>query len=382
MNNSSSSGTGHKVEARKGEGGELTILLSGRIVIDSLMDVMPEMRSAVEEVKPSRLIIDLSGVEHMDSAGALAVLEAQKAARAGSIPSEVRGMSGRTSGILKLLSMEALEKEPIIKDRTTGILEYMGQTAIGFCATLNDLVLFVGELVLALLYAARHPRSVRWGTLIEYMKRAGLDGLPIIGLISFLFGIIIALLALSQLKEYGGNVVLPAAISFAMVKEFGPIMTAILVAGRTGSEYAAEIATMKINEEVDALVIMGFNPVSFLAVPKVLAALLMVPLLALYADLFGVLGGMVIGVLQAGLTITNYVVGVPSKLSAMDLVQSVVKSGMFGVLIAGIGCYRGFMASGGAEEVGTATTSAVVSAIFLVILSNALFAVVVSGVGV
>jgi len=378
MENKSSANTAYKVETRESEGGELNVLLSGRIAIDTLLDVMPELRSVIERKRLARVSIDLSGVEYMDSAGALAVLKAKRAARADSIACEITGVSGRAGNILKLLSTEALDKEPIIKDRATGLIESLGRIGISLFNDMAGVVLFVGELVIALLHAARRPRSVRWGSVFDYMKRAGLDGLPIIALISFLFGIIIALMALSQLEEYGGNVVLPAVVSFAMVKEFGPIMTAIIVAGRTGSEYAAEIATMKINEEVDALVIMGFNPVSFLALPKVLAALMVVPILALYGDLFGVIGGMVIGVLQGGLTVTNYMQGLPAKLDAMDVLQSVVKSGVFGVLIAGIGCQRGFRVGGGAEEVGIATTSAVVSAIFLIILANAMFSAVSS----
>jgi phospholipid/cholesterol/gamma-HCH transport system permease protein len=161
-----------------------------------------------------------------------------------------------------------------------------------------------------------------------------------------------------------------------MVRELGPIMTAIIIAGRSGSAFAAEIGTMMVNEEVDALVTMGFNPTRFLALPKVLAAMLVVPLLTLYSDLFGILGGMVVAVLGFDLTIYTYVQQAMTSISIFDVTSSLVKSVVFAVLIAGIGCQRGFRVHGGAESVGTFTTSAVVAGLFLIIVTDSIFAII------
>jgi phospholipid/cholesterol/gamma-HCH transport system permease protein len=178
-----------------------------------------------------------------------------------------------------------------------------------------------------------------------------------------------------QLKQFGANIYVAQLVGVAMVTELGPIMTAIIVAGRSGSAFAAEIGTMKVNEEVDALVSMGFDPTRFLAIPKVLAAMLVVPVLTLYADFFGVAGGLVVGVLGLDLSVYTYVQETMKVISITDIVKSLIKSVVFAVLIAGIGCQRGFQVRGGAEAVGASTTSAVVAAIFLIIVMDSAFAI-------
>ena len=217
---------------------------------------------------------------------------------------------------------------------------------------------------------------MRWGDVLFYMKRAGVDGLPIIGLIGLLLGLILAFMSSLQLKQFGANIYVASLLAVAMVQELGPIMTAILVAGRSGSAFAAEIGTMKVNEEVDALVTMGFDPVRFLAIPKVLAAMLVVPLLTVYATLFGLLGGLIIGVLGLDLTVYSYVTESRRAIELFDILSSLVKSVVFALLVAGIGCQRGFQVRGGAEAVGSATTSAVVAGIFLIIVTDSAFALV------
>jgi phospholipid/cholesterol/gamma-HCH transport system permease protein len=207
------------------------------------------------------------------------------------------------------------------------------------------------------------------------MKRAGVEGLPIVGLISFLLGLIIAFMSSLQLKQFGANIYVASLVGVAMVSELGPIMTAIIVAGRSGSAFAAEIGTMKVNEEVDALVAMGFDPTQFLAVPKVLAAMITVPILTLYSDFFGIIGGLVVGVLGLDLTVYTYVRETMSVISVTSIFKSLLKSVVFAVLIAGIGCQRGFQVRGGAQAVGSATTSAVVAGIFLIVVTDSAFAI-------
>jgi phospholipid/cholesterol/gamma-HCH transport system permease protein len=179
-----------------------------------------------------------------------------------------------------------------------------------------------------------------------------------------------------QLKQFGANIFIAPLVAVSMVRELGPIMTAILVAGRSGSAFAAEIGTMIVNEEVDALSTMGFRPVRFLAVPKVLAAMVVVPVLTVYAAIFGIMGGMIIGVVALDLTVHTYVNESIKALNTFGIVSSLVKSVVFAALIAGIGCQRGFKVRGGADAVGSATTSAVVTSIFLIIVVDSTFAVV------
>jgi phospholipid/cholesterol/gamma-HCH transport system permease protein len=203
----------------------------------------------------------------------------------------------------------------------------------------------------------------------------GVDGFPIVALISFLMGLIMAFMSSVQLEQFGANIYVASLVSLAMTRELGPIITAIIVAGRSGSAFAAEIGTMKISEEVDALFTMGFNPVLFLVLPKLVAAVIMVPILTLFSDLFAIVGGLIVGISMLDLTVNSYVAQTIKTLKLFDVFWGVLKSAVFAVLITWIGCLRGFQVSGGAAGVGQATTSAVVSSIFLIILTDSIFSV-------
>jgi len=359
-----------------GEKGEVTLAVSGRLALENLNLVRTEIQGLLSRIAPARLAVDLAGVEYLDSAGALVLLEVEDAARARNIAFSFVNLTPEVQGILNLIDPAALSTPPLISEETPGLLEQVGEASLRIWRDLIQVMTFLGELLLALAYSLLHPRSLRWGEVFFYLKRAGVDGLPIVGLISLLLGLIIAFMSSLQLKQFGANIYVASLLAIAMVKELGPIMTAILVAGRSGSAFAAEIGTMVVNEEVDALVSMGFDPVRFLAVPKVLATVVAVPLLTLYADLFGILGGMIVGVVGLDLTVFTYIYETQKSLDLFEIVSSLVKAGVFAVLIAGIGCQRGFQVRGGAQSVGAATTSAVVAAIFLIIVTDSAFAIV------
>ncbi|MDA8387360.1 MAG: ABC transporter permease [Nitrospiraceae bacterium] len=363
------------------KGGEITLFLSGRVDLSNLKSVMAEMSSALEGLSPGKLNIDLSKIDHMDSAGALVLIELERTTESNAIPFSFMGMPDAVRGLLGLISREAVEARPIHEKKEAGPMEQMGGATIRFIGDFLDTMVFLGDFVLVLASAIRHPRGIRWRFIFSYIKQAGADGLPIIGLISFLLGLVIALMALEHLIGVGGNALLPSIVTVAMVKEFGPFITAVLVTGRTGSAFAAEIASMKVNEEVDALTMMGFNPIRFLAVPRVLASIFVLPLLSMYADFLGILGGLVIGVTDAGLTIQTFIQEMPKGVHTADVLEGIVKSCIFGAIISGIGCQRGFKARGGAGEVGEMTTSAVVSAIFLILLTDATMALIMSRLG-
>jgi phospholipid/cholesterol/gamma-HCH transport system permease protein len=180
----------------------------------------------------------------------------------------------------------------------------MGDAGYRIARDCTEMMTFLGDLIAALIHAFIHPRGVRWGDVLFSMRRAGTEGLPIVALISLLIGLIIAFMSSLQLKQFGANVYVASLVALAIVRELGPIMTAVLVAGRSASAYTAEIGSMMVNDEVDALVTMGFDPIRFLAIPKLIATVLVLPVLTLYADLFGILGGMVVGV--TGLDLTPY----------------------------------------------------------------------------
>jgi phospholipid/cholesterol/gamma-HCH transport system permease protein len=256
-----------------------------------------------------------------------------------------------------------------------GFIRQVGQASSDIAIEFRNFATFIGELMVAFLYIVRHPKTLRGKDVLFYIQRAGVDGLPIVALIGALVGLIIAFMSFLQLKMIGANIYVPSLVSYAMIKELGPLMTAILVAGRSGSAFAAEIGTMMVNEEVDALHTMGFDPVRFLAVPKILATIIVVPILTVYTDFFGVLGGMIIGVTSLDLTMTTYINQSIKSIEVFDIVTSLIKAGVFAALIAAIGCQKGFQVRSGAQDVGKFTTSAVVAAIFMIVVADSIFAI-------
>jgi phospholipid/cholesterol/gamma-HCH transport system permease protein len=261
------------------------------------------------------------------------------------------------------------------KKNYVDFIRQVGQSSWYIARDFVRFVTFIGELLIAFLYTIRHPKTMRGKDILFYIQRAGVEGLPIVALIGALIGLIIAFMSFLQLKQVGANIYVPSLVSFAMVRELGPIMTAILVAGRSGSAFAAEIGTMVVNEEVDALRTMGFDPIRFLAVPKVLATVIVVPILTIYADFFGVLGGMVIGVTSLDLTVRTYITQSIKTIQVFDIVTSLIKAAVFAALISSIGCQRGFQVRSGAQDVGKFTTSAVVAAIFMIVVADSIFAI-------
>ncbi len=356
---------------------EVVLTISGRLALENLRAFEAEIHKHLEEMNPAGLTLDLAGLEYLDSAGALALVQLEIDCRARPLPFHMINLSEEARRIVALIDPEAMARPPLISsERAAGFFDQVGEASLRIFNDLVQVQTFLGELLTSLGAALWRPSSVRWGDVLFYMKRAGVDGLPIIGLIGLLLGLIIAFMSSLQLKQFGANIYVASLLAIAMVQELGPIMTAILVAGRSGSAFAAEIGTMKVNEEVDALVSMGFDPVRFLAVPKVLAAMIVVPVLTIYGTLAGLLGGLIIGVLGLDLTVYSYITESQRALELFDIISSLVKSVVFAVLVAGIGCQRGFMVRGGAEAVGSATTSAVVAGIFLIIVTDSAFALV------
>ena len=363
------------VEGQKGC--DITLFISGRIVLENIDEAMSEIRLGLEEVTPAKLTVDLSGIDYLDTAGAMILLQMESETHARSIPFEFVRMAKKTKGIMNLLDSKTIADPPLMpKSKTPGIFEQVGVASLALFSDIVLIVTFLGELLFALAHCVMHPRSVRWGDVLFYMKRAGVEGLPIVGLISLLLGLIIAFMSSLQLRQFGGNIFVASLVGVAIVKELGPIMTAVVVAGRSGSAFAAEIGTMMVNEEVDALVTMGFEPIRFLAVPKVIAAMVVVPVLTLYADLFGIGGGLIVGVAGLDLTVFSFVRQIHKTIKVFDIVSSLAKSVVFAMLIAGIACQRGFQTRGGANAVGASTTAAVVSAIFFIVVADSAFAII------
>lgn len=357
--------------------GSLVLQLGGRLSLEQAHLLHQEVQELWSRVHPQLLTVNLAQVEYLDSAGALVLLKLMNQARERRVAWQWAEVPHRVQEILDLMDPGSLTR-PALRPapQPPGLFTQISQGLVNLSRDLLDLMIFTGDLIFALGRAALQPQRVRWEEVLVTMKRAGMDGVPILGLMSLLLGMVIAFMSSLQLRQLGATIYVASLVGIAMVKELGPLLTAILVAGRSGSAFAAEIGTMKVNEEVDALVVMGFEPLGFLAVPKVLAAAVVVPVLTVYATFAGILGGLFIGVTLLDLTAYTFVNEIRGILNLFDITTSLIKAVVFGVVVAGIGCQRGFKVTGGAEGVGLQTTSAVVAALFLIIIIDATFAIV------
>ncbi|MEJ2182207.1 MAG: MlaE family lipid ABC transporter permease subunit [Nitrospirota bacterium] len=363
-------------------GGSVAFFLSGRLDIANLESVAAELEERLREMRPRRLSVDLAGLDYMDSTGALALIRLEEGCGRNGVPVDFLNMRPEAKGVLELIDPETLRTGPLIPmESPFGPLERLGDLSTRDMRGLAEGLIFLGALLKEIFSVVLRPWTLRWRDVLFSLKRAGLTGVPIVGLIGFLMGLIVAFLSAIQLQEFGADIFVASLVAIGIVRELGPIMTAIVVAGRSGSAYAAEIGTMQVNDEVDALVTMGFEPVRFLAVPKVLATMAAVPLLTVYADLAGILGGLFIGVIGLDVTASAYLEQTRGSIYVIDMTTSLVKAVVFAFIIAAVGCHRGFRVRGGAEEVGAATTSAVVAAIFFIIVVDAVFAVVLHYAG-
>ena len=354
----------------------LFIYLAGEFGLKNLMAFTCDIKREISSQKAQDITIDFSQICYLDSAAALALVQIEKEAVAQNIQCRLVNLNDEAKGIFSVIHNDALTHSPFKSDKSQeGFIRQVGQASLDIARDFVNFVTFIGELLIALYYTLRHPKTLRGKDVFFYVQRAGVDGLPIVALIGLLMGLIMAFMSFLQFKQFGANIYVPALVSFAMVKELGPLMTAILVAGRSGSAFAAEIGTMVVNEEVDALSTMGFDPIRFLAVPKVLATIIVVPILTIYADLSGILGGMIIGVTSLDLTVKTYITQSIKTIEVFDVVTSLIKAAVFAGLISAIGCQRGFQVRSGAQDVGKYTTSAVVAAIFLIVVADSIFAI-------
>jgi phospholipid/cholesterol/gamma-HCH transport system permease protein len=253
------------------------------------------------------------------------------------------------------------------------LTESIGEATINGLAYVGALARLAGGSARAIFIEPFRGRKLRLSRAVHQAMAVGVEALPIVSLISFFIGMILALQGAYELRKFGALHLVASAVAISMTRELGPLMTAVVVIGRSGSSFAAEIGTMKVNEEIDALETMALEPVHFLVAPKFLAMLLMMPCLTTWADFMGVLGGGLFGVTSAGFTWGGYLRATIDALILRDIVTGLIKSVMFGLVITSVGCQEGFSTGLGSEQVGRSTTSAVVKSIFLVVVVDLVF---------
>jgi phospholipid/cholesterol/gamma-HCH transport system permease protein len=352
------------VETVRSPDGEV-LRVAGRLDLTTTPALWEERRTAA--VRPTK--VDVSGVVACDTAGA---------AWLASLDAPVVGANRQVAALLAMATRRSARSGGTDMDDAPArdvLVSRIGRAAERRFARLHWTVAYVGSIVDGVAASVRRPRSLRWKDLSLYMSRTGDEALPIVALITFLVGVIIAYQSSIQLKKYGADIFVADAVALGVVMELGPLMTAIIMAGRSGSAFAAEIGTMKVNEEVDALDTMGLDSTRFLVMPKFLALVLTMPLLVTFASFCGIAGGMLVGVGSLGIPIHAYLNETVVNLNFWRVSQGYIKGECYAVVIASVGCLRGLQTRTGAQGVGLSATSAVVTSIFLIIVVDAVLTV-------
>ncbi len=325
---------------------------------------------------------DLSELAEFDTVGAWLVFRATRDLRATGHEVSFDGLDPAKTRLLELVENNsgACDQQVIVD--TVGTFEQIGRETVAATHRYSDFFAFIGEIVRTAAGSLLNPRRIRWERVAHELQSAGVNALPIVGLLSFLLGVVIAYQGGTVLRSYGANIFIVDIVGLSMVRELAPLITAIIVAGRTGSAYTAQIGTMMVTEEIDALRSIGIAPQELLVLPKMIALVVALPLLTVYADVMGMIGGIVMSHSLLGLSAYNFVDRLADAVSVTSFLSGVGKAPVFAVLIALVGCFQGFQVSGSAEGVGRNTTISVVQAIFLVIVIDAAFSVAFNHLGI
>ena len=350
------------------------VRLSGRLDGATLPDLWPRAIAAAGAL-PAEGTIDVSGVNYCDGAG-LALWATLAGGSGGS-----RKITGVSPELSRLLTTATFSGEAARAGVPEGLVGQIGAGTLTIARDLRALIEFLGEIMLALLWAATHPHRVRWKDVLLVCEKAGANATPVVCLLGGLMGLIISFQSATPLQRLGVASTIPTLLAISMVRELGPLVTAIVLAGRSGSAFAAEIGTMKVTEEISALTTFGLDPSRFLVIPRMLAAMAMAPLLSVFCTLMGLAGGYIV-MASLGYGLEMYVRQVIQSVDYVDFLQGLFKCVVFAFLVTGVGCQKGLATSSGPGAVGDSTTRAVVAGIVLVVAADGILGVVFFYVGV
>jgi phospholipid/cholesterol/gamma-HCH transport system permease protein len=326
-------------------------------------------------------LADAARVDALDTAGAWVLQKLLLRLRDEGTVVTLRGLRPEFAKMLAVVAQHIADqdaKPAPAASPSPAPLERIGRSAAAAFEQAVALLSFVGESALALAGSIAHPARFRWRPILYNIRSAGFDALPIIGVLSFLLGIVVAYQGADQLRQYGANIFVVDLVGLSMLREFAPLIAAIIIAGRSGSAYAAQIGTMSVTEEIDAMRTLGIAPLDLLVLPKILALMIALPLLTVFADVLGVFGGMIMARAQLGVGFDEFLDRLVKAVSITSYLIGIGKAPVFAAIIAVVGCFQGFRTRGGADSVGRQTTRAVVQSIFLVIVADALFSIAFS----
>jgi len=363
-----------RAELRQGSGGAV-LALFGPLNVETAATARRQIQTELAAARVATIEIDASGVDHGDMSGMSLLYELTQGRLAPGVRAGVTGLKPEFATLLAAFpSQESIEKLAAPPSTHRSLPREIGAETVSVLADLRAQLTFLGAAVQAFAAALRRPRTMRWQEVAVVFEKAGVNAVPIVSLISFLTGVIIAFESAQPLALFGAQAYTANIIGIVMIREFGPIFTAIILAGRSGSAFAAEIGTMKVNEELDALTTMGLEPMRFLIVQRILAGTLLMPALTAFAMLTGVAGGVLV-MLGMGFPFAQVWHQLTSSVAVSDVLVGTSKAVVFGAIVSGLGCLRGMQTKQGPSAVGDSATRAVVSGILMIIIVDALFAV-------
>lgn len=321
--------------------------------------------------------VDASGIRRLDTAGALMLQELRSTLGGGA---EINGLSERHAALIDMVE-EHRVRDVRSPQRHLGVTAQIGKATVQVLQETLAFLSFIGSFAMDAAPRLLWPFRLRWKQVVGEVQQAGVNALPILGMLAFLTGVVIAYQGGTPLQQYGANILIVDLLAITMLREMAPLMTAIIVAGRTGSAYAAQIGTMRITEETDALRTLGITPLEILALPKLLALLIAMPLLTMFADVLGIIGGMVVAQTMFDVGFVDFLNRMPEAIHPSSFWVGIIKAPVFAAIIVAVSCHHGFSVQGSTESVGRATTRSVVQSIFLVIVADAAFSVIFNLLG-
>jgi phospholipid/cholesterol/gamma-HCH transport system permease protein len=372
-----------EIKFARDQGGTLMIGLAGNW---RAVDHVPNASEVEKQIRSAAAIrqiqFDTSSLAAWDSGILPFLLKLVSLSGERNVALNLGGLPDGAQKLLKLAMAVPERKGARRTAATPSLLIRTGNATLLAWKELGETIDFIGEQTIGLWRLMRRQARFPRSDFLELVQSCGAQALPIVSLISVLVGLILAFVGAVQLQQFGAQIYVADLVGIATVREMGAMMAAIIMAGRTGAAFAAQIGTMQVNEEIDALITFGFSPLDFLVTPRMLALVFMMPLLCLYADLLGIIGGGIVGVTMLHIPLVQYINETRGALAVGDVAVGLVKSGVFGVLIAIAGCMRGIQCGRSASAVGEAATSAVVTAIVSIVVTDGIFAVVTNILGV
>lgn len=360
-----------KIGLKQQEDWKLLVVLSGSWRLASLLPSADELKKQIDANQVQRIAFETDELKDWDSRLLIFLVGVKRLCAEKGIEVDLEGLPHGVRGLLKLAAAVPEREDAREKPRKEVFLDLIGASAIAFWRSTVDMVDFFGEASVAFGRLLTGRASFRRSDLALLLQECGAQALPIVSLISVLVGLILAFVGAIELKMFGAQIFVADVVGIAMVRIMGAVMTGIIMAGRTGAAFAAQIGTMQVNEEIDALQTFGISPVEFLVLPRMVALIVMMPLLCLYADVMGILGGIVVSMGMLDLSLTEYLNRTQEAVTMANLWIGLFHSAVFGVLVALAGCLRGMQCGRSASAVGEATTSAVVTSIVAIVVATA-----------